>query len=78
MPWTMESTPAAPIEARHAFVPLASEIAASDTPETFCQAAFLTQLLAIRDQHPQTRLYRRAEPNVALAAYRNIAALTQR
>ena len=40
-------------------------------------APFLAQLLAMRDQHPQTRARRRAEPDVAIAAYRSAAALTQ-
>src|SRR5215471_12713478 len=31
---------------------------------------FLAQLVATKDGHPQTRERRRAEPNVALAAYR--------
>jgi hypothetical protein len=36
---------------------------------------FLAQLVATKDGHPQTRERRRAEPNVALAAYRATAAL---
>ena len=36
---------------------------------------FLAQLVATKDGHPQTRGRRRAEPNVALAAYRATAAL---
>ena len=35
---------------------------------------FLAQLVATKDGHPQTRERRRAEPNVALAAYRATAA----
>jgi hypothetical protein len=38
-------------------------------------APFLAQLVATKDQHPQTRERRRAEPKVALAAYRATAAL---
>ncbi|HEY7229583.1 MAG TPA: hypothetical protein VH558_04355 [Pseudolabrys sp.] len=38
-------------------------------------APFLAQLVATKDQHPQTRERRRAEPNDALAAYRAAAAL---
>jgi len=38
---------------------------------------FLAQLIAMKDQHPQTRARRRAEPNEALAAYRATAALTR-
>jgi hypothetical protein len=33
------------------------------------QAAFLTQLIATRQQAPQTRTRRRAEPDEAIAAY---------
>ena len=36
---------------------------------------FLAQLVATKDGHPQTRERRRAEPDVALAAYRATAAL---
>jgi len=39
-------------------------------------APFLAQLVATKDHHPQTRERRRAEPDVALAAYRATAALT--
>jgi len=39
-------------------------------------APFLAQLVATKDQHPQTRERRRAEPYVASAAYRATAALT--
>ena len=48
------------------------------TPEpasSYRQAAFLAQLIATRDQAPQTRDRRRAEPMEALAAYRAAAAL---
>jgi hypothetical protein len=38
-------------------------------------APFLAQLVATKDQHPQTRERRRAEPDVAVAAYRAAAAL---
>jgi hypothetical protein len=51
---------------------------AADTNETlsiYRQAPFLAQLLAMRDQHPQTRERRRAEPQVAMTAYRSTAAL---
>jgi len=39
-------------------------------------APFVAHLVATKDQHPQTRERRRAEPNDALAAYRAVAALT--
>lgn len=50
---------------------------ANEPPSIYRQAPFLAQLLATRDQHPQTRERRRAEPGVAIAAYRSAAALTQ-
>lgn len=40
-------------------------------------APFLAQLIAVKDQHPQTRERRRAEPHEALAAYASTAALTR-
>ena len=40
------------------------------------QAAFLTHLIAVKDQHPQTRERRRAEPSDAIVAYRAVAAIT--
>lgn len=43
--------------------------------ESHHHAPFLTQLVATKDGHPQTRERRGAEPNVALAAYRAPAAL---
>jgi hypothetical protein len=42
----------------------------------YLSAPFLAQLVAIKDQHPQTRERRRAEPDIASAAYRAAAALT--
>jgi len=39
------------------------------------QAAFLAQLIATREQAPQTRERRRASPAEAIAAYRAMAAL---
>jgi hypothetical protein len=38
-------------------------------------AAFLAQLIATKDRHPQTRARRRAEPYEAIAAYRAVAML---
>ena len=62
----------APGQALIAVTPVAE---AHEAPSIYRQAPFLAQLLAMRDQHPQTRARRRAEPNVAIAAYRNAAAL---
>jgi hypothetical protein len=41
------------------------------------QAPFLAQLIATREQLPQTRERRRAEPEEAIAAYRASEALMQ-
>jgi hypothetical protein len=61
----------------HALVALTPTADMRTSPEAHCQAPFLAQLLAIKDQHPQTRARRRAEPNEAIAAYRATAALTR-
>lgn len=42
------------------------------------EAPFLAQLLAVKDQHPQTRARRRAAPDEAIAAYRAAAGLNGR
>jgi len=46
-------------------------------PARRAAAPFLAQLIAVKDQHPQTRERRRAEPREALAAYASTAALTR-
>jgi|SRR5689334_9277874 hypothetical protein len=51
----------------------------SEPPERIAgyrNAPFVAQLVATKDQHPQTRERRRAEPDVVLAAYRATVALT--
>jgi hypothetical protein len=73
-----DAPPVEPIEANRSLVPVTPVIAASDAPEAFRQAAFLAQLLAMRDQHPQTRERRRADPREAVAAYRATADLIGR
>ncbi len=40
------------------------------------QACFLAHLIATKEQAPQTRERRRAEPTEAIAAYRAVAAIT--
>ena len=50
---------------------------ARKTSGTYYQAPFLAHLLAMKDQHPQTRERRRAEPDEALAAYRATVELTR-
>ena len=47
----------------------------SDGQPGFRNVAFLAQLIATKDAHPQTRERRRAEPGDVLAAYRAAAAL---
>jgi hypothetical protein len=44
-------------------------------PSGHCYAPFLAQLVATKDQHPQTRERRRAAPGDATTAYRAAAAL---
>jgi len=58
-----------------AIVAVAPAAEPQDAPSIYRQAAFLAHLLAMRGQHPQTRERRRAEPGVAIAAYRSTAAL---
>ena len=43
----------------------------------FRQAPFLAQLIATKDQHPQTRTRRRVAPAVAIGAYRAVEAMTR-
>ena len=77
-PRDAEPAPAEQAAASRALVALSPAAARHDAPETYRQAPFLAQLLAMKDQHPQTRERRRAEPNEALAAYRATVALTGR
>ena len=43
----------------------------------FRQAPFLAQLIATKDQHPQTRERRRADPADAIGAYRAAEAMVE-
>jgi hypothetical protein len=76
-PHAAEPAPAAPAASR-ALIPIAPVADTGETPTVYRQAAFLAQLLAVKDQHPQTRERRRAEPEDAIAAYRAAAKLTKR
>jgi hypothetical protein len=76
-PYGSEPAGAEQPAASHALVALTPTADMHSSPETYRQAPFLAQLLAIKDQHPQTRTRRRAEPDEALAAYRATAALTR-
>jgi hypothetical protein len=72
-----EPAPAEPAAGSRALVALTPAAALRTPPENYCQAPFIAQLLAVKDQHPQTRERRRAEPHEALAAYRATVALTR-
>jgi hypothetical protein len=72
-----EPAPTEPAIACCALVALTPAPAAHDAPEAYRQAPFLAHLLAMKDQHPQTRERRRAEPNEAIAVYRAAVALTR-
>ena len=50
--------------------------ATTQTAPVYREAAFLAHLIATKDQAPQTRERRRAEPGEAIAAYRTAIALT--
>ena len=68
-----ESQPASESRALVALAP-ATERAPLPRPR---QAVFLAQLIATKDQHPQTRARRRAEPAQAIGAYRAMADLAK-
>jgi len=72
-----EPAPAEQAAASRALVALTPATALSKAPRNSRQAQFLAQLLAMKDQHPQTRERRRAEPHEALAAYRATVNLTK-
>jgi len=58
-------------------ISLAPVVQLSERMSGYRSAPFLAQLVATKNDHPQTRERRRAEPKVALAAYRATAALTE-
>lgn len=72
----IESDGGEPVSETRALVPLSPIIEASERTAAHHHVPFLAQLVATKDQHPQTRQRRRAEPDVALAAYRATVALT--
>jgi hypothetical protein len=67
--------PAEPSTPGRSLIAVSPAAEAHEAASIYRQAPFLAQLLAMRDQHPQTRERRRAEPSVAIAAYRSAAAL---
>lgn len=62
------------VESR-ALVALSPLTGSAERMISYRYAPFLAQLVATKDQHPQTRERRRADPDVAVAAYRAAAAL---
>ena len=66
---------AVPASISRALIALSPAIHHSQRATGHQHAPFLAHLVAIKDQHPQTRERRRAEPDVVLAAYRATAAL---
>ena len=66
----------APTGESRALVALTPATATCKPSESHRQAAFLAHLIATKDQLPQTRERRRAEPTEAIAAYRATAELT--
>ena len=67
----------APDAKSRALIALAPAASVSERQIGYRHTPFLAQLIAMKDQHPQARERRRAEPNEALAAYRAAAALTR-
>ena len=63
----------APATESRALVVLGSANSGPELQAVYRYAPFVAQLIAVKDQHPQTRERRRAEPNEALAAYRAAA-----
>ena len=72
---TEPDAPAAASESR-ALVALAPAADQSEHQIGYRNAPFLAHLIATKDQHPQTRERRRAEPDQVLAAYCATAKLT--
>ncbi len=59
-----------------ALVPVTPAGATHDPVAIYRPAVFLAQFIATKDQFPQTRERRRAEPAEVIAAYRAAEALT--
>jgi hypothetical protein len=73
-----EAAPAREAGESRALVALAPAAPLREAVARHHQAPFLAHLLAVKDQHPQTRARRRATPHEAIAAYRAAAGLTGR
>ncbi len=65
----------APAAESRSLIAVSPTPAASKPSVSYRQAAFLAHLIATKEQLPQTRERRRAEPGEAIAAYRATAAL---
>jgi hypothetical protein len=61
----------------HALVVLAPAEIPATPPTSYREAEFLAHLIATKDQLPQTRQRRRAEPSEAIAAYSAANSLTE-
>jgi hypothetical protein len=61
----------------HALVVLAPAEIPAMPPTSYREAEFLAHLIATKDQLPQTRQRRRAEPSEAIAAYSAANSLTE-
>jgi hypothetical protein len=73
---SIESSAAERAEESRALVPATPTVAdGRDLSSNYRPAAFLAHLIAVKDQHPQTRERRRVEPHDAVVAYRATAAL---
>ena len=66
---------AAPASECRALVVIDAAAAVQAAP-VYREAAFLAHLIATREHAPQTRERRRADPGVAISAYRSASALT--
>ena len=60
---------ARPANDSRALVPLAPPATSHEAGSMYREAAFIAQLIACKDQHPQMRERRRATPDEAIAAY---------
>jgi hypothetical protein len=63
--------------ASRALVALSPAAVGHEVSANHRQAAFLAHLIATKDQLPQTRERRRAEPDQVIAAYRAVEAMTK-
>jgi hypothetical protein len=70
-----QTVPASESSEGRALVALAPSAPLREPVTRHREAPFLAQLLAVKDQHPQTRARRRVAPHEAIAAYRAAAGL---